>query len=169
MLRAREVKMTDEVKSSAAESQEISARIAKLEGELSAVQHEYDQRGTNNSRMHQTLIIVSLLASVAATSMAPTVEPRWIVSVIAAIPGLGVALSQQLHCVESANLHYRHAQAARSLLTRLRYELPRENLEDEVAKIAKEFRSNEEELTAKWERVTLASLHPRNRKTRTGT
>src|SRR5436189_2508867 len=105
MLRAREVKMTDEVKSSAAESQEISARIAKLEGELSAVQHEYDQRGTNNSRMHQTLIIVSLLASVAATCMAPTVEPRWIVSVIAAIPGLGVALSQQLHCVESANLH----------------------------------------------------------------
>ncbi len=158
--------MTNKTSESELTSQ-ITARAERLEKELAEYRRRHQRAGCIDSRMHQALIIFSVVASVVSASAASYIDEAWIIGLIGAVPGMAALLSQQLHCVEAANLHFRRVHVADALLARLHYEVPIHAGEKNIAELAQEFRSIEEKLTFAWEEVTKSGaarlVSPKNR------
>ena len=147
--------------------QQTLARREKLTKELIEYRRRHQRSGSTDAFLHQTLIIGSAISSVVAASAAAYIKEAWIIGLIGAVPGMAALLSQQLHCVEAANLHFRRVQVADALLTRLHYELPIHASEKDIAQVAQDFRGIEEKLTLAWEEITSSSaaqkVAPKNR------
>jgi hypothetical protein len=133
----------------------MKARKNLLETEIVSYIKRHHCRGTIDQWMHQILIMLAAV-SVVGVGIGGVIFPNdaQIVGLLGAVPGLASVLSQQLHCVEAANFHFRRATEAEALRIRLLYELPTIPNEHELAKLAKDFSAIDEKLISLWEQIT---------------
>ena len=89
--------------------------------ELVADGESYFSSGATNNIIDLTLIVLTVLASLAATVLATTSVAKWIVAGVAAVPAAATSLQRIVGIRERSNWYFLHAANVRALATELKY------------------------------------------------
>jgi hypothetical protein len=106
-----------------------------------------------DATLHQTMVIVSALASVASGIAGLYYENAGLAGAFGTVPAAATLLIQTLQCVRAQNWHERMATGLDGIWRKLEFEIENPSSTD-VANASKELTELEAAMTAEWARKT---------------